>query len=261
MRTPSYTTEAFETKRDGLCLVGTRFVPRDPNGIPVILSHGFLGRRKEMARYAKALASWGCTAYTFDFAGGGLRTESDGRLRDMSLLTERADLYSVMDYVKQDPTVDYSKLILMGYSQGGFVSALAAAARPEEVNRLVLFSPALCIPDDARSGQMMFFQFDPKNVPDTVSALRGRMTIGRALIETAQALDAMEAIRTYRGPVLLVHGKADRIVNAAYAERAREAYGDNARLLLVDGADHCFKRAEDRAFEGALRQFLLGDMQ
>ena len=90
MRTPSYTTEAFETKRDGLCLVGTRFVPRDPNGIPVILSHGFLGRRKEMARYAKALASWGCTAYTFDFAGGGLRTESDGRLRDMSLLTERA---------------------------------------------------------------------------------------------------------------------------------------------------------------------------
>lgn len=258
MRTPSYTIEAFETTRECLRLVGTRFVPRDPNGVPIILSHGFLGRQRDMARYAKALASWGYTAFTFDFAGGGLRTESDGRLQDMSVLTERADLFSVMDYVKQDPTVDYSKLILMGYSQGGFVSALAAAARPEEVSRLVLFSPALCIPDDARSGQMMFFQFDPQHVPDTVSALRGRLVIGRALIETAQGLDAMEAIRVYRGPVLIVHGTADHIVNCAYAEWAKAAYGDNARLLLIEGADHGFKRADDAIAKPALRAFILG---
>ena len=258
MRTPSYTTEAFETTREGLRLVGTRFVPRDPNGVPVILSHGFLGRQRDMARYGKAMASWGYTAFTFDFSGGGLRTESDGRLQDMSVLTERADLMAIMDHVKQDPTVDYGKLVLMGYSQGGFVSALTAAARPEEVAKLVLFSPALCIPDDARNGQMMFFQFDPKNVPDTVSALRGRLTIGRELIETAQALDAMEAIRTYRGPVLIVHGTADRIVNYTYAERAKAAYGDNARLLLVDGADHGFKRAEDAIAKDALRRFVIG---
>ena len=259
MRTPSYTTEAFETTREGLRLVGTRFTPREPNGVPVILSHGFLGRRRDMARYARALASWGYTAFTFDFAGGGLRTESDGKLRDMSVMTERADLFSVMDYVKQVPDVDCSKLVLMGYSQGGFVSALAAAARPQEVSRLILFSPALCIPDDARSGQMMFFQFDPQHVPDTVSAMRGRLTIGRELIETAQGLDAMEAIRTYRGPVLIVHGTADRIVNYTYAERAKAAYGDNARLLLVDGADHGFKRAEDAIAKDALRRFVIGE--
>ena len=259
MRRAAYTTEPFQTMRDGLRIVGTKYIPAEPNGIPIIVSHGFLGRRKEMAPYAKALASWGCTAYTFDFAGGGLRTESDGRLQDMSLMTEREDLFSVMDLVRQDREVDHGKLALMGHSQGGFVSALAAIARPQEVNELILLSPALCIPDDARSGQMMFFQFDPANVPDTVSAFRGKLTIGRRLIEEAQAMDAMEVIRAYRGPVLLVHGTADRIVDVAYTQRAKEAYGDNARLLLIDGADHCFRRAENRIFEAALRQFLLGD--
>lgn len=258
MRTASYTAEEFEVMRDGLRLVGTKFVPAKPNGIPVIISHGFLGRRRDIARYAKCLAVKGCTAYTFDFAGGSPLSESDGRLQDMSVLTERADLMAVMDYVKRDLAVDYSKLVLMGYSQGGFVSALTAAARPEEVHKLALFSPALCIPDDARSGQMMFFQFDPQNVPDTVSAMGGRLTIGRGLIETAQALDAMEAIAPYKGPVLIAHGTADHIVNVSYAQRAKAAYGDNAQLLLVEGADHGFKRFEDVIAKPVLRKFVLG---
>ncbi len=70
MRTPSYAAEAFEVMRDGKRLVGTKFVPNKPNGIPVIISHGFLGRRRDIARYAKCLAVKGCTAYTFDFGGG-----------------------------------------------------------------------------------------------------------------------------------------------------------------------------------------------
>lgn len=258
MRTPSYITEEFEVMREGKRLVGTRFVPKKPNGIPVIISHGFLGVRKDIARYAKCLAVKSCTAYTFDFGGGSPRSESDGRLQDMSVLTERADLMAVMDYVKQDAGVDYSKLVLMGYSQGGFVSALTAAARPEEVSKLVLFSPALCIPDNAREGQMMFFQFNPQNVPDTVSAMGGQLTIGRQLIETAQALDAMEAISVYRGPVLIAHGTADHIVNVSYAQRAKAAYGDNAQLLLIEGADHGFKRFEDVIAKPVLRQFVLG---
>ena len=111
MRTASYTAEEFEVMRDGLRLVGTKFVPAKSNVIPVIISHGFLGRRRDIARYAKCLAVKGCTAYTFDFAGGSPLSESDGRLQDMSVLTERADLMAVMDYVKRDPAVDYSKLV------------------------------------------------------------------------------------------------------------------------------------------------------
>ena len=37
----------------------------------------------------------------------------------------------------------------MGCSQGGFVSALVAAKNNFPIEKLVLFYPALCIPDDA----------------------------------------------------------------------------------------------------------------
>ena len=59
----------------------------------------------------------------------------------------------------------------------GFVSALVAAKHPGLVDRLVLLFPALCIPDDARAGKMMFAQFDPQNIPEYIHC--GPMKLGR----------------------------------------------------------------------------------
>lgn len=47
--------------------------------------------------------------------------------------------------------------------QRGFVSSLVAAKWKDRISKLVLFYPALCIPDDARAGKMMFAKFDPQN--------------------------------------------------------------------------------------------------
>lgn len=55
----------------------------------------------------------------------------------------------------------------MGCSQGGFVSGMTAAQLKEQIRGLIMFYPALCIPDDARKGHMMFSEFDPQNIPDT----------------------------------------------------------------------------------------------
>jgi pimeloyl-ACP methyl ester carboxylesterase len=75
-----------------------------------------------------------------------------------------------MDYVKSCSYVDYSKLVLAGCSQGGFVSGLVATDYPEEVKELILPYPALCISDDARKGKMQAFTFDPSDVPDVIEA-------------------------------------------------------------------------------------------
>ena len=45
----------------------------------------------------------------------------------MSVLTEVNDLETVIDYVSTMPYVNKDKIFLMGWSQGGFVSALVAA--------------------------------------------------------------------------------------------------------------------------------------
>ena len=251
-------TTEFTVTRGGFRIAGTRCASKNANGIPVIISHGFLGNRKSVAGYAEALAAWGYTAYTFDFVGGGPKNDSDGSMTDMSVLTEKEDLLAVMDYVRQDASVNFDSLVLMGCSQGGFVSAMVAAEHPAEIKKLILIYPALCIPDDARSGKMMFFKFDPKQMPDTVSAFLGSLKISRQYIADAMKLDAFQAIEPYDGEVLIVHGTADRIVNFHYAERAKETFGERAQLLPVQGADHGFKKKEDALAIEAVRQFLSG---
>ena len=97
----------------------------------------------------------------------------------MSVLTETKDLKAVIEYVRNLSYTDSEKILLMGCSQGGFVSALVAAKNNFPIEKLVLFYPALCIPDDARAGKMMMAKFDPQNVPDTFRC--GLMKLGVAM--------------------------------------------------------------------------------
>ena len=82
----------------------------------------------------------------------------------MMILTEKGDLLEVVKYVQSNTGVDPGKIILVGCSQGGFVSALAAAVLDAQIAGLVLQYPALCIPDDARKGSMQIIRFDPNNI-------------------------------------------------------------------------------------------------
>jgi pimeloyl-ACP methyl ester carboxylesterase len=133
----------------------------------------------------------------------------------------------------------------MGCSQGGFVSGMTAAQLKEKIKGLIMFYPALCIPDDARKGHMMFSEFDPQNIPDTFRC--GPMKLGKCYAEDAQQLDFTEELKGYRGPVLIIHGDADPIVNVSYSERARNAYSEGqCRLTVLPGAGHGFKGTDDR---------------
>ncbi len=99
------------------------------------------------------------------------RGKISGSSLGMGVLAEKADLLNVLDYIKTLDFVDPIRITLTGCSQGGFVSALAAAEREDEVERLVMYYPALCIPGDARRGQMINAKFDPEHIPGQFQAL------------------------------------------------------------------------------------------
>lgn len=164
----SITVNQFECSRDGLVIRGTEYRPQGKKLPVVIVSHGFMADQRSVRNYAKQFAEWGYAAYCFDFNGGCLKGKSDGRTTDMTVFTEKEDLMAVIAYVKSLPYVDAYHLTLMGCSQGGFVSALTAAELNDQVEKLILFYPALCIPDDARRGQMIMAKFDPQNIPETI---------------------------------------------------------------------------------------------
>lgn len=266
----------FTCVRDGLVIRGTEFRPKDRKDSEtkmfpaVIISHGFMANQDTVAKYAQQFVRWGYAAYTFDFSGGCVSGKSDGKTTEMSVLTEREDLKAVMAYVRSLAYVDASSLVLMGCSQGGFVSALTAARLPEQVAKLILFYPALCIPDDARKGRMMMASFRPDNIPETIKC--GPMKLGRIYPASVMKMDPFAEISAYPGPVLIVHGTKDEIVDVSYAQRAQKAWWEAERqalgrqegapgscqLLLLDGAGHGFDQKADREALFAVQSFLTG---
>lgn len=251
-------SKKFTCTRGALTIRGTEYRP-DGEGLPIaIVSHGFMANSITTRGYAKMLAESGYAAYCFDFCGGCVVGKSDGATTDMTVFTEVEDLKAVIGHARSRQGNDPDRVTLMGCSQGGFVSALTAAALGERVERLILFYPALCIPDDARRGQMMFARFDPENIPETFSC--GPMRLGRDYAASVLELDPFEAIAPYRGPVLIVHGDSDEIVAVDYARRALEAYEKTVpgrcRLEVLPGAGHGFQGKANRAARALVRAFL-----
>lgn len=244
------TKSLFSCQRDGLTIRGTEYRPQGDMLPIAIISHGFMANQKTVQHYAKLLAEMGYAAFIFDFNGGCvIMGKSDGKTTDMSVLTETRDLEAVIEYAKSLPYTDRDRVLLMGCSQGAFVSALVAAEQKDLISRLVLFYPALCIPDDARAGKMMWAKFDPKDPPELIRC--GPMKLGRCYVEDVVSMDPFKEIRGYPGPVLIVHGTKDKIVHKRYAERAYETYraGDEkapVTLRMIEGGTHGFSKTHDK---------------
>ena len=251
--------ESFSCERDGLTIKGTVFLPKGKTDCPIaVISHGFMANQMFSQIHAQNLAKMGYAAFCFDFCGGTLVGSSDGDSTDMSVLTETEDLKAVIEFAKEQSYTDENGLVLLGCSQGGFVSAIVAAEMKEDVDALILLYPALCIPDDARSGEMMFAKFDPQNVPETFWC--GPMKLGRRYVTDVIEMDPYEIIHQYTGKVLIIHGNQDKIVDISYAQRAVEAYtqaGAEVELKVIDKGGHMFFRPS-HAYKalGYIREFV-----
>lgn len=256
----------FFCKREGLRIRGMEYLPgRGAEGAgyaAVIVSHGFTGDYTEEAPYCRALARLGYAAYSFSFCGGS-RTKtpeelkSDGETTDATIWTEVDDLVAVKDYVKALPYIDPGNLVLMGCSQGGMVSGLAAAKCGEEIKKLILLFPALCIPDHARRGCLGGASYDAGHVPEVIDC--GSILLGKKFHQAVADMDVFSELAGYKGPVLLLQGMEDPIVNYSYAVRARESYAPGqCRLQLIPRMGHGAEEKQRESIVASIRQFLLG---
>ena len=238
--------------RDDLKIRGHVFGKKSHPQDAVILCHGFMANERMCRKYAKLLADMGFLTVTFDFCGGGLLSRSDGRSQDMTIFTEKKDLLAVMESVKSQY---FPKSIsLLGCSQGGFVSGLLAAELGEKViGRLILLYPAVCIPDDARKGKMMFFRFDPGSIPAVLGHFP--MKLGGDYARTVIDMNPYEALKGYTGQVLLMHGTADKIVDISYSRKLKDIY-PNCRYEEIEGGGHMFKGSADARACDILRNYM-----
>lgn len=250
--------EKFECVRDGLTIRGHVFGRSSSPKKAVILSHGFLANEESVKGYALMIARLGYVTFTYDFCGGGIVCSSDGASEDMTVFTEVKDLKSVIAYVKSLRCVIPEEVSILGCSQGGFVSALTAAELKEEISSLIMLYPALCIPDDARKGDMLIYRFDPENIPDIIGNLP--MKLGGDYARTVMDFDPFEAIKGYGGRTLLIHGTKDEIVDVSYSRRAVECYEDIS-YTEIEGGKHGFKGVHEKEARAAITSFLSQDSE
>lgn len=214
-----------------------------------IVSHGFNGSHSFGKSYFGALNALGYQVYTFDFPCGSLNSRSDSNTMNMSVLDEVSDLKAIVRHFRGRPDVDKNRIVLIGESQGGLVSALTAADMPKEISRLVLVFPALCIPAN-------WTERYPE-VADILDTTRlWGVPMGRRFFTEVRDMDVFGTIGRYGRPVLIVQGDRDNVVSVADSRRAAGEVYKDACLHIIRGAGHGFKPDEFKESIGRISDFL-----
>lgn len=215
-----------------ITLYGELYVPQATGKFPaVILSHGFNGHCTDFAAECKCFAEHGYVCYAFEFCGAQANGKSTGRTAaDYTPFTMKDDLCAAFSAVKALENVDESQIFLFGGSQGGLVTALAAADETvgNEVAAIAAYYPAFCIPDDWRGK------------PARHTILMG-YSIDAAYIRSVQDLDIFGQLGRFKKDVCIVWGDRDALVKQVYIDKVTEVCGkDRVFLTVLEGAGHGF---------------------
>lgn len=201
-----------------------------------IICHGFNGTHHFGSDYFKTLNDLGYAVYTFDFPCGSVNSQSDNNTMNMSITDEKESLKTIVKYFQKQKNIDKKRIVLIGESQGGLVSALAASELKKQISNLVLIFPALCIPDNWNQRYPRI-----EDIPE-VSEIWG-VKLGKKFMLDIRPMKPFETIGNYKGRVLIVHGTDDKVVPLDYSKRAVEIY-KNATLKIIDKAGHGFNPKE-----------------
>ena len=213
---------------------------------PVVVWLG--GFRSDMAgTKAQALADWALAQdrafLRFDYFGHG---ESSGDFLEGSITRWRQDVLEAIDALTAGP------LVLVGSSMGGWLALLAAVARPQRVQALVLVAPA---PDFTEA------LMRPALSPEALAALErdGVWTapsdhdpagypITRLLIEDGARWSVLPGPLGFGGPVRILQGGRDESVPWTHAHELVDALeSPDVVFTLIKDGDHRLSRPQDLA--------------
>ncbi len=198
----------FETN-DGVKLHGWYFEHPEPKAI-LMFAHGNGAHLGFLGEYLQALRDdYQCTVFAFDYRGYG---KSEGRTTGKGVLI---DAHAAHAWLCERTGADPRELVLVGQSLGG--AAAVELAGEYGARALVLERTFSSLPD--------------------VAAHHYWWAPVRWLMRTR--LNSLERIKHYQGPLLQIHGDADRVVPFELGKRLHDACPSGSKLfIMTPGGGH-----------------------
>jgi alpha-beta hydrolase superfamily lysophospholipase len=179
--------EATIMSKDGNKLYGWFIKPSGITtpAITILFLHGNGGNVLSQFQFMKPFVKLGCQILLIDYSGFGLST---GRATNKNV---RSDANAALQWLKQQPGVNDTKLVIYGQSLGGHLSVTVAADNEKEIDALVT--------EGAFSSH--------KDIAAYISKLG---FIARLLVK--ENYSAIKSIKKFHKPVLIIHSTEDKTV-------------------------------------------------
>src|SRR5215471_11036879 len=221
---------AFQTP-DGIRLAGW-FGSRAGIAATIILCHGVPGDKRDMAGLAAALMDAGFGVLAFDFRGWG---DSD---RTSITLGHREveDVLAAVRYARHQAEPQ-PHIGIVGLSMGAAAAIVAAAQNPA-IEAVVADSGYARLDQTVERATRRFLGPLGSLATRWVRRL-GERLVGAPLASVAP-VGAIAGISPR--PVLIIHGKRDRLTDVADAYALYRACGEPKALWIIDAAGHARTR-------------------
>ncbi len=178
---------------DGWTIVGNQYTPPGTSKGAVVLLHQRNGSARDWQSLCIALQKAGFTVLAIDQRGAGRSTQGPGPTGNDAPWETSGDIAAALDSLKGE-----GPLGLAGASYGANNALIYAAAHPDQVKGIALFSPGA----------------------------------------NYNGLDALAPARAYHGPLLLFHAKNDGIASDGPLQIYIASPSSDHTLIVSEGNNH-----------------------
>ena len=165
-------------------------------------------------------------------------TRSGGKTTEMTVFTERDELMAVFNDISAEINTD--NMYLVGASQGGFVSALAAEEFGDRVKAMALYFPAFVIPENWREN----FK-DEEDIPEEFELWGVRL--GKVYCMAVRDFYSFDSLgKKYKNPLLIISGDRDEVIPLSSVEYAANTAYRNGKLVIFKDEGHGFTAEKNK---------------
>ncbi|MCB9808460.1 alpha/beta fold hydrolase [Candidatus Peribacteria bacterium] len=239
----AYTRYEIRYKSNGLSISGILNIPKGRGPFPlIILNHGYIDPAvytvgRGLKREQDYLARHGFAVLHTDYRGHGASDLSPDtkEIYDASL-EYTMDSLNAINAVRSStelPTIDATKVGMLGHSLGGGVTLNALVSHPEMINAAVLYAP---VSGDA------YKNFDRwrRERPEGDNTLA---TFGEQGSKAWEELSSINYLKNIDDPILLFHGSSDSDVPITWSYELESKLvhnNKNVTFMIFKGEKHEF---------------------